>query len=103
MFPTQVMPMVMTRMLLVCVQQHLVRRHETCFRHGIGMGGQSALPRWGQLLCAMQMMGRSPGTRCGPTSDLALAGGPSHRGTLLEAAASEAVKANQDAYERVLA
>jgi len=33
--------------------------------------------------------------------DLALAGGPSHRGTLLEPVASEEVKANQDAYERV--
>lgn len=35
--------------------------------------------------------------------DLALAGGPSHRGTLLEPVASEEVKANQDAYERVVA
>jgi len=35
--------------------------------------------------------------------DLALAGGPSHRGTLLEPVAPQEVKADQDAYERVVA
>ena len=35
--------------------------------------------------------------------DLALAGGPSHRGTLLEPVAPEEVKADQDTYERVVA
>jgi hypothetical protein len=35
--------------------------------------------------------------------DLALAGGPSHRGTLLEPVAPEEIKADQDAYKRVVA
>ena len=35
--------------------------------------------------------------------DLALAGGPSHRGTLLEPVSPEEVKADQDGYERVVA
>jgi hypothetical protein len=35
--------------------------------------------------------------------DLALAGGPPHRGTLLEPVAPEEIKAAQDAYERVVA
>jgi len=35
--------------------------------------------------------------------DLALAGGPSHRGVLLEPVALEEIKADQDAYERVVA
>jgi hypothetical protein len=35
--------------------------------------------------------------------DLALAGGPPHRDTLLEPVAAEEVKADQDAYERVVA
>ena len=35
--------------------------------------------------------------------DLALAGGPSHRGTLLEPVISEEIQADRDAYERVVA